>query len=66
MTASDQDYGIDGDLIFSFVNSQSKFLLTQANNEAELRLAQVMDYDQGDKAFSLQVKVSGMYSLHML
>ncbi|XP_012943596.1 protocadherin Fat 4 [Aplysia californica] len=57
-TASDQDTGLDGDLSFAFVGVQTKFTLTQNGNEAEVRLAQTLDFDAGDTSFTLQIRAS--------
>ncbi|GFO15617.1 protocadherin fat 4, partial [Plakobranchus ocellatus] len=58
VTASDADSGSDGEFTFSFVSSQSKFSLSQRGVEADVRLEQDLDYENGDTSFNVEIKAT--------
>ncbi|XP_059167190.1 cadherin EGF LAG seven-pass G-type receptor 1-like [Physella acuta] len=55
VSASDLDLGPDGEIILSLVTLSNEFFLTQNGNTGELRLKLNLDYDKGDKNFTLSV-----------
>lgn len=59
VTVSDADSGVNGDFDLNFVSLQSKFVLTQSGKLGHVILAQSLDFDRGDMAFTLEIRATG-------